>query len=135
MSDVPIAPYPDAKTVYRALRSKNWVDPVTHRLKPDAFLRRTRESGKDRNGLSVSPISAEHAQSPLSRRLGAASLEVGAVRQLNAGLDVIPDRPDHANITGVPYPDEDPMLAEHVARLLRDIARYPASASDINTSE
>jgi hypothetical protein len=46
---------------------------------------------------------------------------VGRIRDL--GLDVVPDSPDHAYITGLPLQDDDPLNAERLARLLAGQAR------------
>ncbi|MBI3469570.1 MAG: hypothetical protein HY000_41745 [Planctomycetes bacterium] len=49
------------------------------------------------------------------------SLHVGRLRDI--GLDVVPDEPQHANITNLPYPQDDPVTAERLAGLIARQAR------------
>jgi hypothetical protein len=112
--------------VFRGMRSSAWRDKQTNSVKPEAFLRRP--SPSDQGGLSVSAIGAEHACSHLNKHYGACSLLVGRVRDL--GLDVLPDEDGHANITGVPYKEDDLAGAERLAGALAKLARYvPVSAT------
>jgi hypothetical protein len=41
---------------------------------------------------------------------------VGAIRELE--LEVVPDQPTHANITGIPYKEDDRAQAEWIASQL-----------------
>jgi hypothetical protein len=93
-------------------------------LKPPAFLREL----KDQTGISVNMS----AQQVLSYRDCDViySLHVGWVRDIDGGnvLDVIQNRRDHANITGLPPHDDDDLLfKEHLARELIKIARPDTS--------
>ena len=101
---------------------KAWINADTGEVKADAFLRRPKP--KDPDGLSVA-IAARRSPSQASRVLtncgGVVSVHVGRVR--NLGLDVVPDSEDHANITGLPYPEDDRDTAEWLAGKLAKQAR------------
>jgi hypothetical protein len=99
--------------VYRALLRREHVDPDSGNALAAAFMRRRQV---DVEGLSVSLAeqrTAEEVAASFNRCRAVVSLHVGRVRNLS--LDVIQDEPDHANITGVPYPDDDPDTAEYFA--------------------
>jgi hypothetical protein len=100
--------------VYRVLASAKLLD-----FLPQAFLLRLRD--KD-TGLSISyNCTLDEARYSLTRSYGVLSLHVGRVRTLN--LDVVPDEPQHANIIGLPYKEDNPELAERMASLLAKQAR------------
>lgn len=74
--------------VYRALLRKQWIDPDTRQVKPEAFLLR---SCKDHDGLSVLRACCcgpEECASRFNPCYGLGELKVGSVRNLD-GLDVI----------------------------------------------
>jgi hypothetical protein len=74
------------------------------------------------SGLSVNwNMSPEKARDQFEKCYGTVSLHVGRVRTLD--LDVIPDEPTHANVTGLPYKENDPKAAERLANLLAQQAR------------
>jgi hypothetical protein len=103
----------DEDTIHRVLlNSKQAADPH------EAFMLRPDE--KD-DGLSVNfdctPNEAR-TQECFEKTYGVASLLVGGVRQLK--LEVVPDQPRHANITGVPYKGDNPAQAEWIASQLAD---------------
>lgn len=76
----------------------------------------------DVGGLSVSwNTTPEEARNQFLKCYGAVSLHVGRVRDLL--LDVVPDEPHHANITGLPNKENDPKKAERLANLLAEQAR------------
>jgi hypothetical protein len=101
--------------VLRALRASSWVENLF-----EAFLLRA----EDRDtGVSVFyECSIERCRNSLKKSYGVVSLHVGKVRTL--GLDVIPDELTHANITGLPYKEDNPAEAEHFANLLAKQARF-----------
>jgi hypothetical protein len=118
--DTPTDELPCDCIVYRAILRRNWVDKDTKRLSSAAFIRRP----VDVDGLSVNiagTCTPEQCMAQFRSCFGLATLHVGRVRDL--GLDVVPDSPDHACITGVPYQHEDPAEAERIARLLAMQAR------------
>jgi len=104
--------------VYRALTRASDFDKATQQLKPIAFRRRP----SDKKGLSVNYGCEPHeCGAHLNKRHGIASLHVGHVRVL--GIDIVSDVPNHANIVGVPMPEEDPERAEQLAGDLAEQAR------------
>ncbi len=114
-------PLPDSAIVYRALLRRKWIDRETGMVQFSAYLLR-----QDRNeaGLSVriaSACSPEEFAARFRNCYGVASLEVGSIREL--GLDVVPDSPSHAQIVGLPYPEDDPDRAERFADLLANLSR------------
>jgi hypothetical protein len=108
-------PYDCTQIVYRAQIYEDWVK--NGRVKHQAFTRRR----VDVMGISVGPT-PEDSRAGLSNPIfGYISLHVGRVRTI--GLDVVPDSPAHANITGIPFREDD--MAEHgrLTRLLAGMAR------------
>ena len=74
------------------------------------------------SGLSVNwNMTPEQARDQFDKCYGTVSLHVGRVRTLN--LDVVPDEPTHANLTGLPYKESEPREAERLANLLAQQAR------------
>lgn len=108
---------PCATTVYRAMRRKDWANQANSTVLSAAFIRRP----QDTEGLSVDISSAKSCARNLNKCHGVATLRVGHIRDL--GLDVTPDVPPHANITGLPCPKENRTEAEHLATLLARHAR------------
>lgn len=98
---------------------KNWIDKVTRKVLPVAFMRRP--APKDDKGLSVDVESACSCHGSLRDCFGVASLHVGRVRAL--ALDIVVDAPPHANITGLPREAENAAEAEHLARELAKQSR------------
>jgi len=85
-----------------------------------AFL--LRENEKD-SGLSVNfDYTTEEcrAQPCFSKTYGVRSLTVQSVLELE--LEVQPDEPHHANITGIPHTDDDPRRAEYLAGQLERVS-------------
>ncbi len=114
-------PLPCSAIVYRTLLRKQWIDEDTGRVKADAYFLR---KSKNEQGLSVNiarACSPEQCAALFNKCYGVASLNVGRIRDL--GLDVMPDSPSHANITGVPYREDDPAMAERLAGLLAKQSR------------
>lgn len=107
---------PCSAIAYRALRKK-WADPVTKQVSVNAFLRRPNE-----DGLSVDLLSAASCVTVLTTKCGAASLHVGRVRDL--ALDVVVDDHPHANLLGLPRPEDDLVRAEYLANQLAKQARF-----------
>jgi hypothetical protein len=129
------SPLPCSAIVYRALLRKKWVDKNTGRIMAAAFLRRPESTGNDLDGVSVSPAetcSVEDVRNAFNECFGVVSLHVGRVRDM--GLDVAPDTLVHANITGLPAPDNDPVEAERLAGLLARQARIVWKTGDPNTT-
>jgi hypothetical protein len=111
---------PCTSIVYRAILRKAWIDQDTGQVQSAAFMRRS----SDVDGLSVSIAAAcspAECMAQFRACFGVATLHVGRIRDL--GLDVVPDSPDHAYITGLPLQDDDPLNAERLARLLAGQAR------------
>ena len=106
----------------RALLRANHIDRDKNQPLAAAFLLRTRQDGTKEETLSVSyDCSPEQCAAEFKKCRGIASLNVGRVRGL--GLDVVPDEPHHANITGLPHQADNPAEAERLANQLRRQAR------------
>lgn len=106
-----------ADIVFRALIRATHIDRISRQVLAAAFLLRPNEQG-----LSVSfDCTPADCAAEFNRCYGVATLHVGRVRAL--GLDIIPDEPNHANITGLPYQDDNPAEAERLARQLQAQAR------------
>ena len=98
-----------------------------------AFIRRP----SDTDGLSVNTDSVEGGRNALQNCYAVVSLHVGHMR--NLGLDVIPNEPDHANITNLPSAEERDFsvelktkaerLAGELAKQSRFAWRKPDSAN------
>ena len=89
-----------------------------------AFMLRPQERA---TGLSVNyDMTPAQCQAGFSCTYGVASLTVENVSALD--LQVIPDEPHHANITGIPYKEDDPLRAETLAS---ELANRAALVSDV----
>ena len=99
----------------RALRNAKNRDDL-----PSAFMLRDNEKA---TGLSVSfDQTAAECQAGFTCTYGVASLTVQTVADAATAtelqLQVLPDEPHHANITGVPHKEDDPEKAERLASFL-----------------
>ncbi len=85
--------------VYRAIMKKRWLNEDTGQVLKEAFfLRKVRnETGVS---VNIAAVCSPQDCAEKFRCNAVASLHVGHVRDL--GLDIIQDRPNHANITGLP---------------------------------
>ena len=112
-------------TLLRALRNAKDPEELAH-----AFMLRPKEQ---HTGLSVNfDQTPAECQQGFNCTYGVASLTVfnvteaatstNAALNTNFVLQVIPDEPHHANITGVPYKETDPLGAERVASELAKLA-------------
>jgi len=122
-------PLPSSTTVYRAASNTKHLTEDRRKATPEAFYRRlpTPENPqRDRKGLSVG-LTPEATGICLTRVRGIIALVVGEVR--NLGLDVLQDKPTHANITGLPYRDPTDLdliaKADKYAEDLAEIAKIP----------
>jgi len=104
--------------VYRALIKKKWIDEDTVKLKLMLFLHE-RELGLSVNIAATS--SPQESAARFKKCSAIASLHIGRVRQL--GLDVVQDSITHANLTGLPYQDDNLADAERLAGLLAKQSR------------
>jgi hypothetical protein len=107
--------------VYRVLIKKKWINEDTGEVLADAFVRR-----KDRQEIGISvniatTITPAECTSKFNRCNAVASLHVGSVRDL--GLDIIQNKPTHANIVGLPYREDDAGTAERLAGMLAQQSR------------
>jgi hypothetical protein len=107
--------------VYRALIKRKWINEDTQEVLPAAFYLR-----KDRNEVGVSVniaamCSPKECVSGFKGCNAVASLHVGRVRDL--GLDVIQDKPNHAEIIKLAYREDDLPSAERLAGLLAKQSR------------
>ncbi|HIK10207.1 MAG TPA: hypothetical protein IGS52_08065 [Oscillatoriaceae cyanobacterium M33_DOE_052] len=84
----------------------------------DARAYLLREKEKD-SGLSVfiaTAVSPPECAAKFDRCFGVASLHVGRIRDI--GLDVVPDKVNHACIIGLPYREDNAAAAQRLAGLL-----------------
>ena len=112
-------PLPCSEIVYRAITRSSDINEDRRRVSPNAFIRRPR----DVDGLSVNHHCSPRECGSALKRHGVVSLHVGTVRDIDVKLDVEPDEPTHANITGLPEQDGDLALAERLALQLATHAR------------
>ncbi len=114
------APLSCNEIVYRALMKKNWMSEDTGQVRPGAFFLRKHRA---ETGLSVniSTVCSPQDCAERFRCKAVASLHVGRIRDL--GLDVVQDKPDHANIIGLPYREDNLAEAERLAGLLAKQSR------------
>jgi hypothetical protein len=112
-----LEPYQCSQIVYRAIIYNDWWRPSRTKVRKNAFYR----LGKDIDGLSVNPHPGYASRYIKIEIFGFVKLHVGRVRDL--GLDVIPDRIDHANIVGVPTREENRDESMRLADLLAELAR------------
>jgi hypothetical protein len=103
----------DGDTLLRALlRRAELDDPRT------AFF--IRSSERD-TGLSVNfDLTPEQCRAQFGKTYGVRSLLVQFVRGLE--LEIVPDDTHHANLTGIPHTDDDPVRAEFLAGELLKIS-------------
>ncbi len=87
--------------VYRALLKKRYINQSRREVQPEAFLCRP---GNDFLGLSVNFTAEQCLAHFVKPPHGIAHLHIDDIHSLL--LDVIPTRPDHANISGVPRLEE-----------------------------
>ena len=116
-------PLPCQSILFRALRSKSWIDEANHRATADAFRRRSRANGGDDDGLSVNLRSVEACRAVLKKCQGVVSLHVGRVRDIGLEVRTDPEDADHAFIIGLPYPEDDPDTLETLAGALAEQSR------------
>jgi|SRR5271165_1483175 len=96
-------------TLLRALRNAQMARELSF-----AFMLRL---GEKDTGLSVNfDQTPAECQAGFNCTYGVASLTVQGVTGLE--LQVVPDEPHHANITGIPYKEDDPVRAEFLASQL-----------------
>jgi hypothetical protein len=116
--------------IYRLPRNKGWIDRKTYKVSPGAFLLRKHlnEIGVSVNISTLPKDCMERFKCEdllsLARKFGCKeiiSLHVGRVRDL--GLDVIQDRLNHANITGLTYKEDDPAEVERLTGFLAKQSR------------
>lgn len=119
-------PLDSSKEVYRTVFRKEWI------RKDGSFKWQIfKPYISDRDGISVfiEPNDVdEHSETPF---FGIASINVGQVRTCSTNastLDVIQDKPWHANIHGVPYPymddgTEDEALKAKMVELCEALAK------------
>jgi hypothetical protein len=87
--------------VYRALIKRRWINEDTGEILPDAFFLR-KEKGEKGVSVNIAAVcSPQECASRFSKCNAVISLHVGSVRDL--GLDIVQDKPTHANITELPF--------------------------------
>jgi hypothetical protein len=112
---------PCSTIVYRALLSKDWLDPDTGEVTENAYLLRDYRNETKLSVKIAEICTAEKCKSQFSPCFGVASLHVGRIRDI--GLDVVADRDDHASIIGLPSKKHDPDRAEQLASKLAEQSR------------
>lgn len=106
----------DNAIVYRALLRRQWIDEETWTVKFQAYLLRQNEQGISVN--IASNFSPEQCAARFRNCYGVASIQVGNIRQL--GLDVVPDSRSHAIIIGLPFCEDNLIIANRFAYLLAE---------------
>ena len=95
---------------------KRWIDHDAGKVKADSDFLREKEKNV---GLSVSIARTclpQQCAKKFHQCFGVASINVARIRGI--GLDVVPDSSNHANITGLPYREDDRDGYERFAALL-----------------
>src|SRR5260370_39078034 len=104
------------EVLFRALRSKAEQDD-----KRRAFLLRNNERD---TGLSVMyNCTSDDCENEFEKTYGVLSLIANQVANSGLGLNVVPDEPTHANVTGVPHQDDDVTRAMYIAGQLSGLAQ------------
>ena len=109
------APLPSDAVVYRAISKKRWVNTDTGEILPDAFFLR-KDKGETGISVNIATVCSPEDCAARFKCKFVASLQIGTVRDL--GLDIVQDNYNHANITGLPYGEDDLAEAVRLASLL-----------------
>lgn len=107
---------PNDAIVYRALLRRWWIDEDSGTVNFSAYLLRPNEQGLSVN--IASNFSPEQCAARFRNCYGVASIQVGYIRQL--GLDVVPDSRSHAIIIGLPFCEDNLIIANRLAYLLAE---------------
>lgn len=132
------AALPSNKDVYRVASNQTWIDAENGKFLPDAFKLRKRDVDAG-SGVSVlvtedCPSLVEAARLSHREKVRAVcSLNVGQVRDLTLGLDVVQDAPHHACIYGLPFTEDESDLA--AIKRVNDFAEVLAHLSVMCRSE
>jgi hypothetical protein len=87
--------------------------------------------GERDTGLSVNfDLTPAQCQAGFKCTYGVASLTVQDVT--NLALNVVPNEPNHANITGIPHKEDDPIRAEFFASQLAKQAVLVSTTKVVN---
>ena len=119
-------PLPCPYVVFRAAGNKRSINAETGKLSSAAFIR---VPEKDEDGISVYLGEVDtciKASQQLKKTYAVGSLHVGHIRSIpteGPRLDIVQDANDHGLILGVPFQQEDALLAERLAGALADHAR------------
>ena len=127
------APLEESCVVFRALLGRTHYDKVTGSILSGAFLRRPPKpdgTPNDLQGLSVNlNCEVDDILNRFKSVHAIGSLIVEDIRSISTtpSLDVIQDKPTHANITGLQAHGEEEDKAEHIARQLAQkcVLLYP----------
>jgi hypothetical protein len=114
------SPLPSDAIVYRAIIKKRWVIEDTGEILLDAFFLR-KEKSETGVSVNIATVCSPEDCAARFKCKFVASLQVGTVRDL--GLDVVQDKPNHANINGLPYREDDLAEAVRLASLLAKQSR------------
>ena len=106
---------PSDAVVYRAIIKKRWVNTDTREILPDAFFLR-KDKGETGISVNIATVCSPEDCAARFKCKFVASLQIGTVRDL--GLDIVQDNYNHANITGLPYGEDDLAEAVRLASLL-----------------
>jgi len=130
----PFPALPSQQDVYRVATNQTWIDVANSKFLPDAFKLRKRDVDAA-SGVSVlvtdtCPNLEEAARlSHRDRVRAVCSINVGQVRGLEQGLDVVQDAPHHACINGLPFAEDESSLAE--IKRVNDFAEILSDLSSV----
>ncbi len=103
----------DDTPLYRAIRTKTWVDLDTREVNEKAFiLRFLKNKQRFESGLSCDLI-RDKCYQYLNKCFGIIQLSVGDVREL--GLEVDNDHHTHVNIINLPHPELQEQESKDIA--------------------
>lgn len=125
---------PPQQAVYRVATNQTWIDIANSKFLPDAFKLRRRDVDAS-SGVSMlvtedCPTLEEAAKRAHRDKVRAVcSINVGRVRGLERGLDVVQDAPYHACINGLPFAEDESDLT--AIKRVNDLAEVLAHLSSV----
>ncbi len=105
--------------VYRIILKRQWIDPDTNEVRPEAFIRKFKQKLNDYEEYLSCNLDVESYQK--FKSWGVAELSVNDIRELD--LDAIQDRENHVSIINLPHPEKEMKNAEDMGRKLAKKAK------------
>lgn len=112
----------DDDLVYRAATSATWIDRDNNALLPQAFFLREKDGQIEPDISIFYNCTLDHIKAQFDPCHAIAVLRVGDIRKIEH-LDVVPDTPTHANLTGLSAKSVDLDQSQYHADLLAEASR------------